>query len=501
MHIVDIVYYWARTVPQRSAILEPSSVITYGMLARAVETAAQYFAENISDRSKPVAISIRNGSKMLVSLLGLLRAGFSVVLANPSVFKELAANSVSTLVFERETATLDGGYNIPFNEAWVSNSDARIERKDEPTLVNRTEGGDILCFTSGSTGRPKLVACPQSSWQERVRFPLNSIFFNYERILIVPAFTTSWGLSRAYEALHSGRSVCIAPVGEPMLWMINTYEIDTILISPQQALELVELQEKTTHFPLRSLKSVQIGAASIGPEAVARIKKHLCRNVILIYGTTEAGVIAVAPYDMIANTPGAAGYILPGVDLEIVDATGRILPAGQEGFVRVRSRVFSENMAASKSSDQWFYTGDLGRVAQGGLFCISGRAGDVVNRGGEKLAIPDIENFLRTCAGVRDAGVCTVTGPGGFAQVWAGLVLDSSTDIATTRFMVEANHHYKNNIDKIFVVQAIPRGALGKIQREELKKMLEEALETPAGQTTDLRQGTETEHFGDQTGR
>jgi acyl-coenzyme A synthetase/AMP-(fatty) acid ligase len=499
MHIVDIVYYWARTVPQRSAIMQTSGTITYAMLARAVEAAAQYFAENINDRSKPVAISIRSGSKMLVSLLGLLRAGFSVVLANPPVFKELAANSVSTLVFERETPTLEAGHNIPFNEAWVS-FDPQAERKDKPIPVSRTEGGEILCFTSGSTGRPKLVVCPQSSWQERVRFPLNSIFFNYERMLIVPSLSTSWGLSRAYEALHSGRSICLAQVGEPTLWMLNTYEVDTILVSPQQALELVEVQEKTTRFPLRSLKSVQIGAASIGREAVARIKKYLSRNVILIYGTTEAGVIAVAPYDMIANTPGAAGYILPGVDLEIVDAAGRILPMGQEGFVRVRSQVFSENMTASKSTDQWFYTGDLGKVGEDGLFCISGRAGDVVNRGGEKLAIPDIENFLRTCAGVRDAGVCAVTGPGGFAQVWAGLVLEPSADIATTRFMVEANRHYKNNIDKIFVVGAIPRGTLGKVQREELKKILQEVLEDPAEEVTDLREGNETERPGDDPG-
>jgi acyl-coenzyme A synthetase/AMP-(fatty) acid ligase len=490
MHIVDIVYYWARAVPQRSAILEPSGVITYAMLAKAVETAAQYFAENISDRSNPVAISIRSGSKMLVSLLGLLRAGFSVVLANPSVFKELAAISVSALVFERETATLEGGHNLPFNEVWL-NFDPKAERKDQPIPVSRTQGGDILCFTSGSTGRPKLVVCPQSSWQERVRFPLNSIFSNYERMLIVPALSTAWGLSRAYEALHSGRTICLAPVGEATLWMINTYEIDTILVSPQQALELVELQEKTTRFPLRSLKSMQIGAASIGREAVARIKKHLCRNVILIYGTSEAGAIAVAPYDMIANTAGGAGYILPGVDLEIVDASGRILPAGKEGFVRVRSRVFSENMAASKSSEQWFYTGDLGLIAEDGLFCIGGRAGDVVNRGGEKLAIPDIENFLLTCAGVRDAGVCTVTGPGGFSEVWVGLVLDPSADVATMRFMIEANQRYKNNIDKIFVVEAIPRGTLGKIQRAELKKLLQELLKASAGQMTDLRAGHE----------
>jgi acyl-coenzyme A synthetase/AMP-(fatty) acid ligase len=80
------------------------------------------------------------------------------------------------------------------------------------------------------------------------------------------------------------------------------------------------------------------------------------------------------------------------------------------------------------------------------------------------------------------------------------LVLEPSADIATTRFMVEANRHYKNNIDKIFVVGAIPRGTLGKVQREELKKILQEVLEDPAEEVTDLREGNETERPGDDPG-
>src|SRR5215471_9954615 len=100
MHIVDIVYYWARTAPLRPAIIEPSGVVTYGRLAQAVEGAADYFAGTIADKSRPVAISIPTGSKMLVALLGLLRAGFGVVLAHTARFKELAAIPTTTLVFE-----------------------------------------------------------------------------------------------------------------------------------------------------------------------------------------------------------------------------------------------------------------------------------------------------------------------------------------------------------------------------------------------------------------
>jgi acyl-coenzyme A synthetase/AMP-(fatty) acid ligase len=471
MHIVDMVYFWARTTPLRPAILEPAGVITYASLAHAVEAAAQSFARNITDRSKPVAISISGGSKMLVALLGLLRAGFNVVLANKPVFKELSAIGTNTLVFERDSASLEGGHNIVFDDTWLSfGSDDKNKNKMIP--FTKTKGGDILCFTSGTTGRPKVVICPQSSWHERVIFPLNSAFLNYERILIVPGLITSWGLSRAYEALHSGRTICLALPGQSTLWMANTYNVDTILASPQQTLELVVIQEKTSRYPLSSLKSIQIGAASISPASVLRVKKALCRNVIMFYGSTEAGVAALAPYDLIRDVPGAVGYIMPGVEVEIADAADRAVGVGKEGFVRIRSRVFAENMSASKSTDEWFYTGDLGSITESGMLCIAGRTNDVVNRGGEKLSIIDIENFLLSCFGVNDAGVCTVTGDAGFSQVWVGLVLQPSADIGALRHAIESHTQYKNNIDKIFIVEMIPRGVLGKIQRDEFRKML-----------------------------
>jgi acyl-coenzyme A synthetase/AMP-(fatty) acid ligase len=472
MHIVDMVYFWARTIPMHPAVMLPTGSVTYASLARSMDSAARYFAEAVPDKSKPVAISIHNGSKLVIALLGLLRAGFDVVLANKGVFPNLGSAGVSTLVIERDTAAWDGGTNLMFDDNWL-NIGIKAEKYDKPYAHAPSGGGNIICFTSGTTGRPKIVVCPQSSWQHRVLFPLNSVFSHYERMLVVPGLVTSWGFSRAYEALHSGRTVCLAPPGLEALWMANTYDIDTILVSPQQALELAEIQEKRADFPLTALKSVQIGAASMNGSSVRRIQNSLCRNVIMIYGSTEAGVAALAPYDMVGGTDNAVGYVMPGVEVEIVDAVDHPMPRGKEGFVRVRSQVFALNMAASGAVEEWFYPGDLGWLTENNLLCITGRGSDVVNRGGHKLSITDVEEFLRSCFGVQDAGACTVAGEAGFSQVWAALVLQPAADMAALRHAIESNAEFKNNIDKIFVVETVPRGTLGKVQRDELKKMLQ----------------------------
>ena len=205
----------------------------------------------------------------------------------------------------------------------------------------------------------------------------------------------------------------------------------------------------------------------------------------MIYGSTEAGVVATAPYDMIANTRGAVGYVLPGVDVEIVSDADRLLPAGREGFVRVRSPVLAENLAAAKAPSGWFYPGDLGSITADGMLCIAGRATDVLNRGGDKFSITDFEAFLAGCPGVKDAGVCTLMGHSGREEAWIGLVLDPSTDMGALRQAVESHPSFGTNYDKIFVVETIPRGTLGKVQRAELKKMLFEI----SGETT-LADGT-----------
>jgi acyl-coenzyme A synthetase/AMP-(fatty) acid ligase len=89
-----------------------------------------------------------------------------------------------------------------------------------------------------------------------------------------------------------------------------------------------------------------------------------------------------------------------------------------------------------------------------------------------KLSIADFESFLRSCAGVKDAGVCTLKGASGFEEVWVGVVLERSADMAAFQQSIEADATFKANIDKLFVVETIPRGTMGKIQRDELKKLL-----------------------------
>ena len=107
-------------------------------------------------------------------------------------------------------------------------------------------------------------------------------------------------------------------------------------------------------------------------------------------------------------------------------------------------------------------------------FRIAGRSGDVINRGGVKLSVTDFEFFLMAAPGVADAGVCTLMGESGTGEVWVGIVFKPAADIEEFRRYVESDEKFGRNIDKLFVVESVPRGELGKVQRPALQEMLTE---------------------------
>jgi acyl-coenzyme A synthetase/AMP-(fatty) acid ligase len=340
--------------------------------------------------------------------------------------------------------------------------------------------GDVVFFTSGSTGKPKMIVHTPQARMQRVLYTKTSVFTDFERALVVPSLASSFGFHRVSEILYAGKTLCFAAFGQPMLLLANVYDIDFIFASIQQALALAEIQEKIARFRLPSLKAIRIGGGKISPRGIERIKQSLCRNIIVAYAATEAGTVAMAPYDMIANIPDAAGFVMPEVKVEIVDASGALLPIGTEGFVRVQT-PFSSALAAAApdagADSKWYYPGDIGWLTDNGVLCIAGRREDVLNRGGVKLATTDFEEFLCAAPSVRDAGVCSVMGEGGFAEIWVGVALEEGADMGAFRQYIESNEKYRGNIDKMFVVEEIPRGENRKLQRLELQAMLKSIIE------------------------
>jgi acyl-coenzyme A synthetase/AMP-(fatty) acid ligase len=472
MQIVDAILFWANAMPAHPAIIQPHAVQSYRMLADAIMAAAGHFARSELDPAKPVAVAIEDPARMLVACLGLLHAGFNVAPVSPGLLQHLPTTGADMLVSEHGGLVWPDHATILFNDAWMS---AHTRPAETRAATSPGRDGDIIFFTSGSTGKPKMNVHTPQARARRFLHSRTSTFADFQRALVVPGLSSSFGFSRVSEILHGGKTVCFAAFGQQALLLANLYDIDFILASIQQALALVEIQEKNAHFRLPKLEAMRIGGGKISPQGVERIKQSLCRKVIVAYAATETGTVAMAPYDMIAGIPDAVGFVVPEVTVEIVDAAGALLPIGAEGLVRVQT-PFSDALAVGSES-KWYYPGDIGWLTENGVLCIAGRREDVLNRGGVKLATTDFEEFVLAAPGVRDAGACSVMGETGFAEIWIGVVLEDGVDLGDFQRHIESDQKFSGNIDKMFVVEEIPRGENRKLQREQLQAMLKSIVD------------------------
>jgi acyl-coenzyme A synthetase/AMP-(fatty) acid ligase len=206
----------------------------------------------------------------------------------------------------------------------------------------------------------------------------------------------------------------------------------------------------------------------------------LCRDVINQYGSTEAGVAALTPFDLIGDESGAIP--LPWTELEVVDEQGQLLPPHTEGHIRYRTPQLAENLKGPASKDipgirdGWFYPGDIGALCADGVIRLAGRSSDVINRGGIKVSGVRIEEILRSLPQIKDAAACGIPGPSGLEEIWIAVVLNESTEREEIEDEIDKTlrEHVDVGVepDEVFLFDELPVGELGKVQKPRLKELM-----------------------------
>jgi acyl-coenzyme A synthetase/AMP-(fatty) acid ligase len=470
MHVVDMVFHWARMDPHRPAIILPELITTFAGLADAVDSISNRIDQLGLDPREPVATAIGNPALSIAVAFALQRSGFSVAPANRGLIKHLQPNGIRNLIYDVEGFVASGGRNIRFDNSWLpppsSTPTSRAYRRRPVGDV------DLIYFTSGTTGLPKKFV------QSRRRLDAHLLRFAADAarqsVLIVPGLAGAFGFNYTCEILHSGKTVCCAPAPQAMLELIGLFQIDTMVASPQQALGLAALRELRPDLPAYSLQTIIMSGATIGRQGVDRIRATLCRTVINAYSSTEAGLAALAPFDLIEGIAGAVGFVAPWAEVEIVDNAGNPVPNGRDGIIRYRTPRFLRNVSLQNgaATDQWFYPGDIGHLTNDGILCLAGRTSDVINIGGTKLSARHIEEIVETMEEVREAGACGVQDSAGMERLWVAVVPNGTVDGEALKAKIQAHPDVSGYLSELFVVPDLPRGDLGKVQKPRLKELL-----------------------------
>jgi acyl-CoA synthetase (AMP-forming)/AMP-acid ligase II len=174
---------------------------------------------------------------------------------------------------------------------------------------------------------------------------------------------------------------------------------------------------------------------------------------------------------------GSSGKAIPGVEFQIKDESGEILPRGQTGLLWVRGPVviksYWNNSQADKESfdNGWFNTGDLAYIDPDDYIYIQGRLKDMINRGGEKIYSLEVENILSTYPGISEVAIVPYPSEIYGEEPMAFIVADPECSITAKEIISWAcSKLAKYKVPrKIIFMDNLPRTNNGKISKRTLK--------------------------------
>ncbi len=329
-----------------------------------------------------------------------------------------------------------------------------------------------LVVTSGTTGKPKSVQWTHDQTLQRVAQVCAGLLQGEQtRLLALQHIGTTGGFRYPLATWQAGGCVLLNGLIDDLdtTWVSVT---QSTLVSSAPSILRSVLGQWPGQWPGRAGREIVLGGGrlplALRDDALARA----CTKISLAYGSTEAGILASGDSGLIARHPGAAGFVHDVVQVQIVDAKDLPLPYGQSGFVRVASPymvheyVNDRQASAAAFRDGWFYPGGEGVLESDGFLAILGRLGDVLNLGGKKISVADIETALDGFVGVKDHCVL-VLNLDNEDRLAVVVAHDGEVDKAELPRWIQTRIP-KDVAFTLVNMASIPRNDMGKVARREL---------------------------------
>ncbi|OBK26425.1 AMP-dependent synthetase [Mycobacterium asiaticum] len=346
----------------------------------------------------------------------------------------------------------------------------------------------IVLFTSGTTSQPKAVELTHNNLTSYITgtVEFDSAAPEDAALICVPPYHIA-GVGAALSNLYAGRKMVYLPNFDAHEWvrLVNEERVTTATVVPTMLDRIVTVLETREH-QLPALRNLAYGGSKVGLPLVRRALELLPGvGFVNAYGLTEtSSTIAVLTPDdhrealgatdaAVARRLGSVGQPVPGIELEIRDADGTVLGAGQTGELFVRGEQVSGRYTGIGSvldENGWFPTKDIAMLDEDGYLFIGGRSDDTIIRGGENIAPAELEEVLIEHPHVRDVAVVGVEDEQwGQAIVAVVVPLDGvDPDPDELREYVRKSLRGSRTPDRVVFRDELPTTPTGKVLRREI---------------------------------
>lgn len=386
--------------------------------------------------------------------------------------RKAAVRSGTNLIPVRSTGTT-GLFEVPPDNATRHGNSDMLEPGDVA----------ILLRTSGTTSIPKIV--PQTNFNRYATLTRSrsdmSIGPNDRCLNLMPLHHTQGvnaeflapltnGASIAFEIFDAGNIVSQVAKHRPT-WFNLVPSMHQAVLST-----LGDAEAVLAGFDLRFVRS---SSAKLDPSLRKRLEQAYGVPIVESYGSSETSNIASTGFTASDTREGSVGR--PEFhDVKITDLDGDELPAGEQGEICVSGPSvisgYENNPAANAEQFRgvWYRTGDEGYFDNDGFLYITGRLHEVVNRGGEKFSITEIDKVLLSTPGVETGAAFTAVHEKLGHEIYAAVVVSPESQASPTSIRSELAMRLSwSRVPKqVFVVAEIPVNSTGKVMRDVLAESL-----------------------------
>ena len=478
----------ARAFGHKPAIHDRQGTLTWAELdARANRLARGMTAKGVKPGARVAAV-LRNGRELVEVLLATQKLGVAASPLNTwakaaELRSTFETSGASFLVYESqhaeqvEAAAPEGLPRVIAGEGASRDSyEALLEQhspKPLPLATLHRGSPRFLIHTSGTVGRPKGALRGTSTGDLRPLIDLLAVVpFTRRDVMLIPApMFHSFGLLNFTIGTLLGATFVLPEKFDPKetLDLVEKHAVTTVAMVPVMLHRTVSLPESLLDRNLSSVRIVIVSGSSLAPSLRQRATQVFGDSLYDLYGSTEAGWVAVATPEDVAKRPDSVGRPVPGVEVVVVGEDGQELPPGEIGRLYIRSDSKFEGYTGGEATDErgdLFGIGDVGHLDEEGFLHVEGRADDMVVVGGENVYPIEIEEVIRQVQGVEDVAVAGVPDPE-YGRVLAAFVTGDAPDERILAVCKEELASYKVP-RRIEHLSELPRTGSGKILVREL---------------------------------